>query len=127
MASVRDLVANGFHEVLTKEAVDTAGFERKRGRGGLNLDEKGVVKVVKAYNALLVKLTAKVAKFNPSKLNYGDEDETPAPKAKVEKKPAPKPKAKAKAKPVDEDEVEDADEAEDQDDVVEADSDEDEE
>jgi hypothetical protein len=136
MASVRDLVENGFDEGLVKQAVDAAGFERKRGRGGLNLDAKGVTKVVKAYNALLAKLTAKASKFNPDKLDYGtDEDEAPAPKAKAEKKTAPKAKApakapKAKAKPVDEDEDEDdeiEDPVDDDDDVEEADTDDDDE
>ena len=123
MASVRDLVEAGFDEGLVKQAVDVAGFERKRGRGGLNLDAKGVAKVVKAYNALLAKLTAKAAKFNPDKLDYGTDDE-PAPKAKAEKKASPKPKAKAK--PADDDDEDDA-EAEDQDDDVEEADDEEEE
>ena len=117
MASVRDLVAVGFDEGLVKQAVDAAGFTRTRGRGGLNLDAKGVAKVVKAYNALLAKLTAKIAKFNPDKLSY-DEDEAPAQKAKAEKK-APAKVSKAKAKPVVEDDDEDDVEAEDQDDDVE--------
>ena len=123
MASVRDLVEAGFDEGLVKQAVDTAGFERKRGRGGLNLDAKGVAKVFKAYTDLLAKLATKVAKFNPDKLDY-DADDEPAPKAKAEKKAAPKPKAKAK--PVDDDEEDDA-EAEDQDDDVEEADDEEEE
>ncbi len=123
MASVRDLVEAGFDETLVKAAVDASGFERKRGRGGLNLDAKGVAKVVKAYNALLAKLVAKVAKFNPDKLNY-DEDEKPAPKPKAEKKVEGKvPKAK-KAEPV-EDEEDDEPEADDQDDEVEEADDED--
>jgi hypothetical protein len=124
MASVRDLVEAGFDEGLVKQAVDAAGFERKRGRGGLNLDAKGVAKVVKAYNALLAKLTAKATKFNPDKLDYGTDDDEPTPKAKAEKKAAPKPKAKAK--PADDDDEDDA-EAEDQDDDVEEADDEDEE
>ena len=124
MASVRDLVEAGFDEGLVKQAIDVAGFERKRGRGGLNLDAKGVVKVFKAYNAILAKLTTKAAKFNPDKLDYGtDDDEAPAPKAKVEKK-APAKAPKAKAKPADDDDEDDA-EAEDQDDDVEEADDED--
>ena len=128
MASVRDLVAVGFDEGLVKQAVDAAGFTRTRGRGGLNLSAKDVAKVLKAYNALLAKLAAKIAKFNPDKLNYGDEDEAPAPKAKAEKKVVPKPKAKAKPapEPVDDDDEDDA-EAEDQDDDVEEADDEEEE
>ena len=125
MASVRDLVEAGFDEGLVKQAVDAAGFERKRGRGGLNLDAKGVAKVLKAYNALLAKLTAKTAKFNPDKLDYGTDDDEPAPKVKAEKK-APAKAPKAKAKPADEDDEDDA-EAEDQDDVEEADDEEEEE
>jgi hypothetical protein len=123
MTSVRDLVAKGFDEGLVKQAIDVAGFERKRGRGGLNLDAKGVVKVFKAYNALLAKLTTKAAKFNPDKLDYGTDDEAPAPKAKAEKK-APAKAPKAKAKPADDDDEDDA-EAEDQDDDVEEADDED--
>ena len=123
MASVRDLVEAGFDEGLVKQAVDAAGFERKRGRGGLNLDAKGVAKVLKAYNALLAKLTTKASKFNPDKLDYGTDDDEPAPKAKAEKKVTPKPKAKAK--PVEEDDEEE--EAEDQDDDVEEADDEEEE
>jgi len=129
MASVRDLVAVGFDEGLVKQAVDAAGFERKRGRGGLNLDAKGVAKVLKAYNSLLAKLTTKIAKFNPDKLNYGDEDEVPTPKAKAEKK-APAKSSKAKAKPAPEpedDEDEDEDPVEDDDEVEEADDEEEEE
>ena len=125
MASVRDLVEAGFDEGLVKQAVDAAGFERKRGRGGLNLDAKGVAKVVRAYNALLAKLTAKATKFNPDKLDYGTDDDEPAPKAKAEKK-APAKTPKAKAKPVDDDDEDDA-EAEDQDDDVEESDDEEEE
>ena len=124
MVSVRDLVEAGFDEGLVKQAIDVAGFERKRGRGGLNLDAKGVAKVVKTYNTLLAKLTAKATKFNPDKLDYGTDDEAPAPKAKAEKKAAPKPKAKAK--PADDDDEDDV-EAEDQDDDVEEADDEDEE
>lgn len=116
MASVRDLVEAGFDEGLVKQAIDVAGFERKRGRGGLNLDAKGIAKVLKAYNTLLAKLTAKAAKFNPDKLDY-DTDDEPTPKAKAEKK-APAKTPKAKAKPVDDDDEDDA-EAEDQDDDVE--------
>lgn len=124
MASVRDLVEAGFDEGLVKQAVDAAGFERKRGRGGLNLDAKGVAKVLKAYNALLAKLTAKAAKFNPDKLDYGTDDES-ASKAKAEKKTLAK-APKAKAKPADEDDEDDA-EAEDQDDDIEEADDEEEE
>jgi hypothetical protein len=128
MASVRDLVAKGFDEGLVKQAVDAAGFERKRGRGGLNLDAKGVAKVLKAYNSLLAKLTASAAKLNIDKLPYDDgDDEAPAPKAKAEKKAAPKSKAKAKPADDDEDEDEDDAEAEDQDDDVEEADDEEEE
>jgi hypothetical protein len=132
MASVRDLVEAGFDENLVKQAVDSAGFVRTRGRGGLNLNAKDVAKVLKAYNALLAKLTAKVAKFNPDKLNY-DEDEAPAPKAKVKvEKKAPAKATKAKAKPpVDDDEEEEGDEPEaddqDDDDVEESDDEEDDE
>jgi hypothetical protein len=122
MASVRDLVDAGFDENLVKQAVDAAGFERKRGRGGLNLDAKGVAKVVKTYNALLAKLTAKAAKFNPDKLDYGTDDEAPATKAKTEKKPAPK-AAKKSVKPVD-DEDEDDEPVEEDDEVEEADDEE---
>lgn len=125
MASVRDLVEAGFDEGLVKQAVDAAGFERKRGRGGLNLDAKGVAKVVKAYNALLVKLTTKATKFNPDKLDYGTDDDEPAPKAKAEKKAAPKPKANTK--PVEDEDEEEDDVEEDQDDDVEEADDEDEE
>jgi hypothetical protein len=114
MASVRDLVEAGLDEGLVKQAVDAAGFERKRGRGGLNLDAKGVAKVLKTYIALLAKLTAKASKVNPDKFTY-DDDEAPAPKAKAEKKPEPKAK---KAKPAD-DEEDDEPEADDQDDEVE--------
>jgi hypothetical protein len=114
MANVRDLVEAGLDEGLVKQAVDAAGFERKRGRGGLNLDAKGVAKVLKTYTALLTKLTAKASKVNPDKFTY-DDDEAPAPKAKAEKKPAPKAK---KAKPAD-DEEDDEPEADDQDDEVE--------
>jgi hypothetical protein len=122
MASVRDLVEAGLDEGLVKQAVDAAGFERKRGRGGLNLDAKGVAKVLKTYNALLAKLTAKAGKVNPDKFTYEDDD-APAPKAKVEKKPVAKAK---KAKPAD-DEDDDEPEADDQDDEVEeADEEEDE-
>jgi len=129
MASVRDLVAVGFDEGLVKQAVDAAGFTRTRGRGGLNLSAKDVAKVLKAYNALLAKLSAKVAKFNPDKLSYGDEDEAPASKAKTEKKAltkAPKAKAKPAPEPADDDDEDDA-EAEDQDDDVEEADDEEEE
>ena len=129
MASVRDLVAVGFDEGLVKQAVDAAGFTRTRGRGGLNLSAKDVTKVLKAYNALLVKLTAKIAKFNPDKLDYGTDDEAPAPKAKAEKK-APAKSSKAKAKPAPEpedDEDEDEDPVEDDDEVEEADDEEEEE
>jgi hypothetical protein len=117
MASVRDLVEVGFDENLVKQAVDAAGFVRTRGRGGLNLNAKDVAKVLKAYNALLAKLTAKVAKFNPDKLNY-DEDEAPAPKAKAkaEKKASAK---TPKTKPADDEEDDDEPEADDQDDEVE--------
>ena len=118
MASVRDLVEAGLDEGLVKQAVDAAGFERKRGRGGLNLDAKGVAKVLKAYNALLAKLTTKAGKVNPDKFSY-DDDEVPAPKAKAEKKPAPKAK---KAKPADDEDDDDEPEAEsdeDEDDEVE--------
>ena len=118
MASVRDLVEAGLDEGLVKQAVDAAGFERKRGRGGLNLDAKGVAKVLKTYTALLAKLTAKAGKVNVEKLPY-DDDEAPAPKAKAEKKPAPKAK---KAKPVEDEEDDDEPEAEsdeDEDDEVE--------
>jgi hypothetical protein len=114
MASVRDLVEAGLDEGLVKQAVDAAGFERKRGRGGLNLDAKGVAKVLKTYTALLTKLTAKASKVNPDKFTY-DDDEAPAPKAKAEKKSTPKAK---KAKPAD-DEDDDEPEADDQDDEVE--------
>jgi hypothetical protein len=122
MASVRDLVEAGLDEGLVKQAVDAAGFERKRGRGGLNLDAKGVAKALKTYNALLAKLTAKASKVNPDKFAY-DDDEAPAPKAKAEKKPAPKAK---KAKPAD-DEEDDEPETDDQDDEVEEADDEEEE
>lgn len=122
MASVRDLVEAGFDEGLVKQAVDAAGFERKRGRGGLNLDAKGVAKVVKAYNTLLAKLTTKAAKVNLDKLPYDDEDDAPAPKAKTEKKAA---KPKAKAKPADDEEDDDVEE--DDDEVEEADDEEEEE
>jgi hypothetical protein len=122
MASVRDLVEAGFDEGLVKQAVDAAGFERKRGRGGLNLDAKGVAKVVKAYNALLTKLTTKAAKFNPDKLDYGADDD-PAPKAKAEKKAVPKPKAKAKLADDEEEEEEPAETEDQDDDVEEADND----
>jgi len=122
MATVRDLVEAGLDEGLVKQAVDAAGFQRKRGRGGLNLDAKGVAKVLKTYTALLAKLTAKAGKVNPDKFT-SDNDEAPAPKAKAENKaPAKTPKAKARAKPpVEEDDEEDDDEpeAEDQDDEVE--------
>jgi len=128
MASVRDLVAVGFDEGLVKQAVDAAGFTRTRGRGGLNLSAKDVAKVMKAYNALLAKLTVKIAKFNPDKLSYGDEDETSAPRAKAEKKaPAKAPKTKAKPAPEPEDDEDDDAEAEDQDDDVEEVDDEEEE
>jgi hypothetical protein len=124
MASVRDLVESGLDEGLVKQAVDVAGFERKRGRGGLNLDAKGVAKVLKTYTALLAKLTAKASKVNPDKFSY-DDDETPAPKAKAEKKATPKAK---KAKPADDEEDDDEPEADDQDDEVkEADDEEDDE
>jgi hypothetical protein len=105
MASVRDLVEAGLDEGLVKQAVDASGFERKRGRGGLDLDAKGVAKVVKAYLALLAKLTTKASKVNLDKLGVDE----PVAKPKVEKadkKPAPKPKAKAKP-PVEEDDEED--------------------
>jgi hypothetical protein len=116
MASVRDLVEAGLDEGLVKQAVDAAGFERKRGRGGLNLDAKGVAKVLKTYTALLTKLTAKAGKVNPDKFTY-DDDEAPAPKAKAEKKPTPKAK---KAKPADdEDDEPEADDQDDEDDEVE--------
>jgi hypothetical protein len=115
MASVRDLINAKMDEGLVKQAVDAAGFERKRGRGGLNLDAKGVAKVLKAYVAILTKLTAAVAKVNPDKFTY-DDDEAPAPKAKAEKKPAPKAK---KAKPADDEEEDDPVEADEQDDEVE--------
>ena len=115
MASVRDLVEAGLDEGLVKQAVDAAGFERKRGRGGLNLDAKGVAKVLKTYTVLLAKLTTKASKVNPDKFTY-DDDEAPAPKAKAEKKPAPKAK---KAKPADDEEDDDEPEADDQDDEVE--------
>lgn len=105
MASVRDLVEAGLDEGLVKQAVDAAGFERKRGRGGLNLDAKGVAKVLKTYSALLTKLTAKAGKVNPDKFTYDDDDEPPAPKTKAEKKPAPRVK---KAKPADDDEEEES-------------------
>jgi len=126
MASVRDLVAVGFDDGLVKQAVDAAGFTRTRGRGGLNLSAKDVAKVLKAYNALLAKLTAKIAKFTPDKLSYGDEDEASAPKVKAEKKVSAK-APKANAKPADDDEDEDDVEAEDQDDDVEEADDEEEE
>lgn len=126
--SVRDLVDAGLDEGIVKQAVDAAGFERKRGRGGLSLDAKGVAKVVKAYTAILAKLTTKAAKVNTDKFDYGDEDDAPAPKAKAEKKVAPKPKAKTKpaCDEDDEDDTED-DDAEDQNDVEEADDEDDEE
>jgi hypothetical protein len=115
MASVRDLVEARLDEGLVKQAVDAAGFERKRGRGGLNLDAKGVAKVLKTYTALLAKLTAKASKVNPDKFAY-DDDVALAPKTKAEKKPVPKAK---KAKPADDEEDEDEPGAEDQDDEVE--------
>jgi hypothetical protein len=115
MASVRDLVEAGLDEGLVKQAVDAAGFERKRGRGGLNLDAKGVAKVLKTYIALLAKLTTKASKVNPDKFTY-DDDEAAAPKAKAEKRPAPKAK---KAKPADDEEDDDEPETDDQDDEVE--------
>ena len=126
--SVRDLVDAGLDEGIVKQAVDAAGFERKRGRGGLSLDAKGVAKVLKAYTAILTKLTTKAAKVNPDKFDYSEDDDAPAPKAKAEKKVAPKPKAKAK--PADDEEEDDDDveaeaEAEDED-VEEADDEEDE-
>lgn len=120
MASVRDLVAKGFDEGLVKQAVDAAGFERKRGRGGLNLDAKGVAKVLKAYNSLLAKLTTTAAKLNIDKLPYDDGDDEPVPKAKAEKK-APAKAPKAKAKPADDEEDDDVEE--DDDEVEEADDD----
>jgi hypothetical protein len=114
--SVRDLVDAKMHEALVKDAIDAAGFERKRGRGGLNLDAKGVAKVLKAYVAILAKLTAAAGKVNPDKFTY-DDDEVPAPKAKAEKKSAPRAK---KAKPADDEEEDDESvEADDQDDEVE--------
>jgi hypothetical protein len=115
MASVRDLVEAGLDEGLVKQAVDAAGFERKRGRGGLNLDAKGVAKVLKTYIALLAKLTAKAGKVNPDKFTY-DDDEVPAPKAKAEKKPVAKAR---KAKPANDNEEVEEDETDDQDDEVE--------
>jgi hypothetical protein len=115
MASVRDLVEAGLDEGLAKQAIDAAGFERKRGRGGLNLDAKGAAKVLKTYTVLLAKLTARAGKVNVEKLPY-DNDEAPAPKAKAEKKSATKAK---KAKPADDEEDDDEPEAEDQDDEVE--------
>jgi hypothetical protein len=122
MASVRDLVEAGLDEGLVKQAVDAAGFERKRGRGGLNLDAKGIAKVLKTYTALLAKLTAKAGKVNVEKLPY-DDDEAPAPKMKAEKKPTPKAK---KAKSAD-DEDEDDEPVEEDDEVEEADDEEDDE
>jgi len=116
MATVRDLVNVGFDDGLVKQAVDLAGFERRRGRGGLELDSKGVAKVIKSYTTLLTKLLAKAEKVNIEKLPYGDDESVSKPK--VEKKAAPK--LKAKAKPVEEDdEEEEAEEADgdDQDDV----------
>jgi hypothetical protein len=118
MANVKSLVEAGFDEGLVKQAVDQAGFERKRGRGGLDLDVKGVEKVTKKYTEILTKLQAKVAKFNPEKLDYGDEPVTK--KGKVEKPtpqkiPAPKPikvrakKEKEELPPEEEDEVNDED------------------
>jgi len=125
MASVRDLVEAGLDEGLVKQAVDAAGFERKRGRGGLNLDAKGVAKVLKTYTTLLAKLTAKAGKVNSDKFTSGD-DEAPAPKVKTEKKaPVKAPKARVKP-PVEDDEEEDDElEADDQDDEVEEANDED--
>lgn len=114
MATVRDLVNVGFDEGLIKQAVDSAGFERKRGRGGLNLDAKGVAKVVKAYSTLLTKLQGKAEKANLEKLPYGD--------VPVPTKPPVKKAAKKVAEPVEEDEEEDefedeeAEEVEDEDD-----------
>ena len=123
MASVRDLVESGLDEGLVKQAVDAAGFERKRGRGGLNLDAKGVAKVLKVYNALLVKLTAKAGKVNADKLPYDDDEEKPV----KTKAPAAKkaPAKKAKAKEVVEDD-EDEEEPEVNDDMDDEDEDEDE-
>jgi hypothetical protein len=124
MASVRDLVEAGLDEGLVKQAVDLAGFERKRGRGGLNLDSKGVAKVLKFYIGLITKLTTKVEKVTPDKFTY-DDDEAPAPKAKAEKKPVAKAK---KAKPAEDEEEDDEPvETDDQDDVGEADDEEDDE
>jgi len=123
MASVRDLVEAGLDEGLAKQAVDATGFERKRGRGGLNLDAKGVAKVLKTYTALLVKLTSKAGKVTPDKFTY-DDDEAPAPKAKTEKKPTPKAK---KAKAVVEDEEEESEVENQDDEVEEADDEEDDE
>ena len=129
MASIRDLVNAGFDETLVKQVVDASGFERKRGRGGLDLNAKGVAKVVKAYNTLLAKLTAKAAKLNIDKLPYDDgDDEAPAPRVKAEKK-APAKAPKAKVKPVDDDDEDDDgddDEADDQNDDDEDDDEEEE-
>ena len=96
MASVRELVEAGLDEGLVKQAVDAAGFERKRGRGGLNLDAKGVAKVLKVYNALLVKLTTKAGKVNVDKLPYDDDEEKPVKTKAPAAKKAPAKKAKAK-------------------------------
>lgn len=104
MATVRDLVNVGFDEGLIKQAVDFAGFERKRGRGGLNLDAKGVAKVVKAYLTLLTKLQGKAEKANLEKLPYGD--------APVPTKPPAKKSTKKVAEPAEEDEIDDEEEDE---------------
>ena len=136
MASVRDLVEAGLDEGLVKQAVDAAGFERKRGRGGLNLDAKGVAKVLKVYNALLAKLTAKAGKVNVDKLPYDDDEEKPVKTKAPATKKAPAKKAKAK-EVVEDDEDEDEDEEmpdesdvdkddEDEDEIEESDDEEDE-
>lgn len=122
MASVKDLINAGFNETLVKMAVDEAGFVRTAGRGGLDLNAKGVAKVVKVYTALLAKLSAKIAKFDPDKLDYSEKETIP--KAKAEKK-APAKAAKAKAKPADDEDEDDEVEADDQDDDVEEADDED--
>ena len=124
MASVRDLVEAGLDEGLVKQAVDAAGFERKRGRGGLNLDAKGVAKVLKVYNALLAKLTAKSGKVNVDKLPYDDGEEKPIKtKAPATNKASVK---KTKSKEVVEDDEDEDEEMPDESDVNEDDEDEDE-
>ena len=125
MASVRDLVEAGLDEGLVKQAVDAAGFERKRGRGGLNLDAKGVTKVLKVYNALLAKLTAKAGKVNVDKLPYDDGEEKPVKTKAPATKKAPAKKAKAK-EVAEDDEDEDEEEPEVNDDMDDEDEDEDE-